>query len=104
MNFYTEPTGYEKTIISDLQGAWENLREAVVDDAGFEEWERILFHIDEAMSWESVRDIERMQSTFMVIRNIAVKAKIPDTLTHWLQEVSMILDNVLKRIANGERL
>lgn len=104
MNFYTEPTGYEKTIISDLQGAWENLREAVVDDAGFEEWERILFHIDEAMSWESVRDIERMQSTFMVIRNIAVKAKIPDTLTHWLQEVSMILDNVLKRIANDERL
>ena len=104
MNFYTEPTGYEKTIISDLQGAWENLREAVVDDAGFEEWERILFHIDEAMSWESVRDIERMQSTFMVIRNIAVKAKIPDTLTHWLQEFSMILDNVLKRIANDERL
>jgi len=104
MNFYTEPTGYEKTIISDLQGAWENLREAVVDDAGFGEWERILLHIEEAMSWESVRDIERMQSTFMVIRNIAVKAKIPDTLTHWLQEVSMILDNVLKRIANGERL
>lgn len=104
MNFYTELTGYEKTIISDLQGAWENLPEAVVDDAGFEEWERILFHIDEAMSRESVRDIERMQSTFMVIRNIAAKAKIPDTLTHWLQEVSMILDNVLKRIASGKRL
>jgi hypothetical protein len=29
MSFYTEPTGYEKTIMSDLQGAWENLRAAV---------------------------------------------------------------------------
>jgi hypothetical protein len=104
MNFYTEPTGYEKTILSDLQGAWENLREVVVKNAGFEEWDRILFHIDEAMSWESVRNIERMHSTFMVIHNIAAKAEIPKSLAHWIQEVSLILDNVLKRMANGERL
>jgi len=35
MSFYTKPTGYEKTIVSDLQGAWQNLREAVVENAGF---------------------------------------------------------------------
>jgi hypothetical protein len=104
MTFYTEPTGYEKTIVSDLQGAWGNLREAVVENAGFEDWDRILFHIDEAMSWESVRDLDRMKATLTVIRNIAGQADIPDEPADWIQEVSSILDKVLEKIRNGERL
>jgi hypothetical protein len=40
MSFYTEPTGYQKTIVSDLQGAWENLREA-----GFN-WARLEFRFN----------------------------------------------------------
>ena len=104
MNFYTEPTGYEKTIMSDLQGAWGNLREAVVENAGFEDWDRILFHVDEAMSWESVRDLDRMQSTLTVIRNIAAQTEVPDVPAHWIQEVSSILDKVLEKIRNGQRL
>ena len=31
MPFYTEPKGYAKTALSDLQGAWLNLREEVGD-------------------------------------------------------------------------
>jgi hypothetical protein len=34
MTFITEPTGYEKTAISDLQGSWHNLRDAVVENLG----------------------------------------------------------------------
>ncbi len=104
MSFYTEPTGYEKTIISDLQGAWQNLREAVVENVGFEDWDRILFHVDEAMSGESVRDLDRMTSTLTVIRNIAVQTEIPDEPAHWIQEISSILDKVLEKIRNGQRL
>lgn len=104
MSFYTEPTGYEKTIMSDLQGAWGNLREAVVENAGFEDWDRILFHVDEAMSWESVRDLDRMKSTLTVIRNIAAQTEVPDVQAHWIQEVSSILDKVLEKIRNGQRL
>ena len=44
MSFIQEPTGYEKTILSDLQGAWSLLRESVVDSAGFEGWVRIPSH------------------------------------------------------------
>ena len=62
MAFKTEPTGYEKTILSDLQGAWDVLRESVVNSAGFEGWDRALFHIDEAMSWETVRNLRLMPS------------------------------------------
>ncbi len=32
MNFQTTPTGYEKTILSDLHGAWSVFREAMADD------------------------------------------------------------------------
>ena len=51
MAFITEPTGYEKTAISDLQGSWENLRDAVVDNFGFPDSDKLIFHINEAMSW-----------------------------------------------------
>ncbi len=57
VSFDAEPTGYEKTILSDLQGAWQCLREEVAENPGFNGWERALFHIDEAMSWESVRNL-----------------------------------------------
>ncbi|MBN1625371.1 MAG: hypothetical protein JW944_02510 [Deltaproteobacteria bacterium] len=54
MSFIQESTVYEKTILSDLQGAWSLLRSSVVDAAGFEGWDRELFHIDEAMSKETI--------------------------------------------------
>ena len=54
MAFETEPTGYTKTVLSDLQGAWQNLRDEVTEQAGFPGWEKALFHIDEAMSREAV--------------------------------------------------
>ena len=68
MSFTVEPTGYEKTILSDLQGSWSVLRDSVVDAAGFEGWDRALFHIDEAMSWESVRNLKRMPPLVLIIR------------------------------------
>jgi hypothetical protein len=104
MSFYTEPTGCQKTIVSDLQGAWGNLREAVAENPGFKDWDRLLFHIDEAMSWESVRDLDRMKAALTMIRNIAAQADIPDEPAYWIQQVSSILDKVLEKIRKGERL
>jgi hypothetical protein len=62
MSFETEPSGYEKTVLSELQGAWQNLRNEVAEQAGFLGCERALFHIDEAMSWESVRNLQTMHT------------------------------------------
>ena len=104
MSFYTEPTGYQKTIVSDLQGAWENLREAVVENPGFKDWDRLLFHVDEAMSWESVRDLDRMKATLTVIRNLAAQTDISEEPAQWIQQVSSILDKVLEKIRGGERM
>ena len=42
MAFLEEPTCWEKTILSDLQGSWSILRQLVADNAGFKGWERML--------------------------------------------------------------
>jgi hypothetical protein len=73
MHFYTEPVKYEKTILSDLQGAWECLRTTVTEQAGFEGWDKMLFHIDEAMSWETIRQLGRMRPLLVLIRNLAMQ-------------------------------
>jgi len=107
MPFAKEPTGHEKTILSDLQGAWAVLRESVVETAGFESWERAIFHIDEAMSWEVVRNLRQMppllltiSPLLLTIRNICAQAKAPQEVLMNIQEVDDILKEVLSEIHN----
>jgi hypothetical protein len=95
MTFFTEPTGYEKTILSDLQGAWQGLRQDIVDHAGFPGWERMLLHVDEAMSWETVRYLPRMRPLLLLIRNLAIQNQAPAGVLEDIEEVSDILDEVL---------
>jgi hypothetical protein len=92
---YTEPTEYEKTILSDLQGAWSILRQSVAESGGFEGWERMLFHIEEATSWETVRHLERMKPLLLIVRNIALMGDCPEGIMREIEDVSEILDETL---------
>ena len=96
MNFFTEPVRYEKTILSDLQGAWECLRTTLTEQAGFEGWDKMLFHIHEAMSWETVRHLERMEPLLVLIRNLATQGNAPPQVMEEIDEISEILAEVLK--------
>jgi hypothetical protein len=98
MAFKTEPTGYEKTILSDLQGAWGVLRESVVNSAGFEGWDRALFHIDEAMSWETVRNLRRMPPLLLIIRNLCLQGKAPDEVFQNIDDVNEVLTEALEEL------
>ena len=100
MPFTQEPTGYEKTILSDLQGAWSLLRESVVNAAGFEGWDRAIFHIDEAMSWESVRNLKRMPPLLLIIRNICMQGKAPEEVLENIRVLDSILKEVLLEFHN----
>jgi hypothetical protein len=91
MGFDVEPTGYEKTILSDLQGTWQCLRQEVAENPGFDGWARALFHIDEAMRWESVRNLRHMQRSLLLVRNILQQADVPDGVTECLDEVSALM-------------
>jgi hypothetical protein len=94
MAFPTESSGYEKTILSDLQGAWILLRESVAETDGFDGWDRVLFHIDEAMSWESVRNLDRMPPLLLIVRNLCVQGGAPSEVMDNIEELHDILHEV----------
>jgi hypothetical protein len=96
MAFPTEKTGYEKTILSDLQGAWGVLRDSVVKAAGFDGWDRVLFHIDEAMSWESVRNLNRMPPLLLIICNLCAQGQAPKEVMENIDEVNDVLKELLQ--------
>lgn len=102
MAFNEEPTHYKKTILSDLQGSWQNLRAAVVEHHPFPEWQRILFHIDEGMSWESVRNLAYMRGVVVLIQNIAAKSKIPSEVSEWLKTVWNTLNDAIEAVDEGD--
>ena len=95
MAFTKESSGYEKTILSDLQGAWTLLRESVVETGGFDGMDRVLFHIDEAMSWESVRNLGRMPPLLLIIRNLCLQGGVPEEVIENIEQLHDILHEVL---------
>ena len=102
MAFESEPTGYEKTVLSDLQGAWQNLRFEVAEQAGFPGWEKALIHIDEAMSWESVRNLRYMQKCLILVRNVLRHPDVPEGVRALLEEVNGWMEETLEALKEGE--
>ena len=102
MSFETEPTGYIKTALSDLQGSWGNLRDSVVENFGFPDSDKLLFHIDEGMSWDSVRDLKKMKSTLLLVQNIAVQTEAPEEVIEWVSDVRKSLEATFEVIAEGK--
>jgi hypothetical protein len=96
MTFFTEPTSYEKTALSDLQGAWASLRTTLTEQAGFEGWDTLLFHTDEAMSWETVRHLDRMATLVVLIRNLAIQSNAPQQVIDEIEDISEILSDIVK--------
>ncbi len=104
MTFFTEPDHYEKTLLSDLQGAWEVLRAELVSHAGFPNWERALFHTDEAMSWETVRHLERMEPLLLLIRNLAVHGGAPVKVLEAIEDIAEIFQEAQHDLQRGKPL
>jgi hypothetical protein len=94
VKFHEEPHHYEKTIFSDLQGAWGILRAAVADHHPFPGSERLLFHVDEGMSWESVRNLSQMRKALLLIQNIAGANETPEEVIEAVEEVVGILKEI----------
>lgn len=104
MTFYQEPTHYEKTILSDLQGAWEVLRDEVIKEHANKDYSRLLLHINEAMSWESVRNLHSMKNTFVLIQSIAQQINVSDAIIDLVEDVRDILYEALSEIEHGKIL
>ncbi len=103
MGSIEEPSGYYKTALSDLQGAWGNLKETVVNNFGFPNSDRLLFNIDEAVSWECVRNLKLMKETLLLVQNIATQSA-PEEVNELVGMGRESLDEVFSAIAEGEKL
>ena len=101
MAFVKEETGYAKTAISDLQGAWVLLRDQVVEEFGFKGSEKVLFHIDEAMSWETVRNLKLMKPLILVIENILRQFECSKELLDLVKNVRINYEDALEAIKEG---
>ena len=101
MGFHEEPRAYEKTIISDLQGSWGNLLETVIEEHPFPGSKRLLFHIHEGMSWESVRNLAKMRETLLVIRNLAEQGEAPEAVREWVNGTWDTLKEALEVVRTG---
>jgi hypothetical protein len=102
MVFMKEHLSLYKTALSDLQGSWQNLRDEVVNHHPFQDSNRLLFQIDEGMSWEAVRDLEYMRKTLLIIRNIAAHAQAPSTVAEGIECVLHNMEEVFEAINEGE--
>ena len=102
MTFFEEPTFYDKTALSDLQGAWICLRDCVVKEFGFLNSDKLIFHIDEAMSWECVRDIGSMEPLILLIDNIAKQSDTPGLIIEAIEDVREAYEDVLMEISKGK--
>ena len=104
MTFNTESQSYKKTALADLQGAWMNLRQILVDANGTKNPARLLFQVDEAMSWECVRDLNRMRAMTTLIRNIALQSEASTEVIEGIDDVVEALREVFAALAEGEKL
>ena len=102
MPFIKEHSTIHKTALSDLQGAWQVLRHEVVNAHPFKDSDRLLFQIDEAMSWESVRDLKYMRKTLLIIKNLAVQGNAPSEVIDSICYVQDNMEEVLQAIVDGK--
>jgi len=96
MTFNEEPTHFEKTILSDLQGAWSVLRSNIANGPYFDGCDRLIYLIDEAMSWEVVRDLKRVPPLLLNIKNIAALNNVDESIMEELHEIEDILKEIFE--------
>jgi hypothetical protein len=78
-------------------GSLAGICESVVDSGGFENWDRVLFHTDEAMSWETVRNLNRMPPLVLIIRNLCIQGGASSEIMLNLEEITNILEETLSK-------
>jgi len=80
------------------------LRDEVIKEHTNENYSRLLLHINEAMSWENVRNLNLMKNTFVLIQSIAQQIKASDEIMELIENVRDVLYEVLDEIERGKIL
>jgi hypothetical protein len=73
-----------------------------VEHTGFAGWDRALLPIDEAMCWESVRNLQYMNRCLRLVRNVLMQGKAPEEVALCLDEVNRLMDETVQLLREGE--
>ena len=65
---------------------------------------QLLFHINEAMSWESVRNLNHMKNTFVLVQSIAQQIKVSDEIMELIEDVRDVLYEILREVQHRKIL
>ena len=68
----------------------------------FQVWDRVLYHIDEAMSWESVRNLKTMGKCLVLVRNLLGQEGVPEIVGEHLEVVNELMSETLQALKEGE--
>ena len=52
----------------------------MVEATPFPAHDKLLYHIDEGMSWECVRDLQRMRKALLLVRNLVAQHEVPSEI------------------------
>lgn len=58
------------------------------------------FHIDEAMSSETIRNLKRMPPILLIVRNICIQGKAPQAVLENIRELDELLKEVQSEFHN----
>ena len=95
MKLSIEPNQCMYGIFSALETAWSRLRDAVLSLPQDELQCRLLFHMDEAMSWESVRDLSRMKKAFLLIKHHLQQARVLGDWIELMEDIEILLHDIV---------
>jgi len=70
---------------------------------GVPDSDKLLFHVDEAMSWESVRNLQRMKSTLLLVQNVISQSDVSEEIVVCLGDVRESLEEVFLAVDEGAK-
>ena len=73
-----------------------------MENFGFPGSDKIIFHIDEAISWECVRDLNQMYPLINLIHNLANQNEAPESIIESIIEVRRNFEEVRTAFIKGE--
>jgi hypothetical protein len=76
----------------------------VIKDHANKDYSRLLLPINEAMSWESVRNLNHMKNTFVLIQSIAQQMNVSDEIIELIEDIRDILYETLSELEHGKIL
>lgn len=82
------------------KGACENFKHTILCLHPFPGSDRIIFHLNEAMSWEMVRDLKKMKDVYLLIRNMCLKSQKAEELKEALEDIRVCLDVAITGYCN----